>query len=105
MPPNARACRWSRCCCGLQLNLVSLGVPKPTHLRSSDSRVRNFHWPRRGWERFQVVVTSSGWPARLARSLFGVPALDVRTYEVPVLHSAAPPLRLAFAADFHAGPT
>jgi predicted MPP superfamily phosphohydrolase len=50
-------------------------------------------------------MTSSGWPAQLARSLFGVPDLDVRSYEVPVLHFGTPQLRLAFAADFHAGPT
>jgi predicted MPP superfamily phosphohydrolase len=68
--------------------------------------VRNFDWRRRAWERIQSIATSSGWPGSLARSLFGVPEIDVRSYEIPLLHPpAARPLRIAFAADFHAGPT
>jgi uncharacterized protein len=67
-------------------------------------RVRNYTRRRHIWERLQVRLTSSGWPARVAR-LLGRPASIATlnfTIELPI---AAPPLKIAFASDFHAGAT
>jgi predicted MPP superfamily phosphohydrolase len=52
-----------------------------------------------------LATTASGWPARVARALRGISEISVQRYELPVLPPAASALRIAFASDFHAGPT
>lgn len=58
-------------------------------------------------ERIQAIIGGNGWPARIARAV-GAPREVVTTWHrmfpggwLP----EAPPLRIAFASDFHAGPT
>ncbi len=57
--------------------------------------------------RIEALVFHRGWPFHLARMLGRQPS--VRTVEHRVLvdpgHHALPPLKLAYASDFHAGPT
>ncbi|MBA3968936.1 MAG: metallophosphoesterase family protein [Gemmatimonadetes bacterium] len=59
---------------------------------------------RRASERVQALIGGDGWPGRL----FGTPR-EVEVTEHAVLPvgwpSDVPPLRIAFASDFHAGPT
>ena len=46
------------------------------------------------------------WPARLARALGYRPELRVRAHEIELdALAGVPPLRVAYASDFHAGPT
>ena len=55
-------------------------------------------------ERIQAIIGGSGWPSRL----FGTPrAVVVTEHTITVAGWPAdtPPLRIAFASDFHAGPT
>jgi predicted MPP superfamily phosphohydrolase len=54
--------------------------------------------------RFQRLVYWGGWPFRLTRALGGRPRVRTTRYVVPVSH-AGPPLTIAYASDFHAGPT
>ena len=68
------------------------------------ARVRNYTRRRHIWERLQIRLTSNGWPARLARALGGPPRVALREFTI-ALPTAAPPLKIAFASDFHAGPT
>jgi hypothetical protein len=71
-----------------------------------EPRVRNFGFSRRAWERIQFLVTSNGWPARLAQRFGGASAVHVESHTVRADGPPdAPPLRIAFASDFHAGPT
>lgn len=48
-----------------------------------------------------------GWPARLARAFGAQRRVLVHAHDVPVpaWPAGAPPLRVAFGSDFHAGPT
>ncbi len=59
---------------------------------------------KRASERVQAIIGGNGWPGRL----FGTPR-DVTTTEHDIRLADwpqdAPPLRIAFASDFHAGPT
>jgi uncharacterized protein len=72
----------------------------------AEPRVRNFGFSRRAWERIQFLVTSNGWPARLAQRFGGASAVHVESHAVRADGPPdAPPLRIAFASDFHAGPT
>ena len=62
---------------------------------------------RKVWHGAERVVTAGGWPARLATAL-GVPAdvvVEHHDIELPAVLGSAGVLRMAFAADFHAGPT
>ncbi len=74
---------------------------------SSERSIRNYSGWRRAWDRLQHALTPADWPARLAVRL-GVP-LDVivedHCIQVPQPLGDSGTLRLAFAADFHAGPT
>lgn len=59
---------------------------------------------KRASERFQAWLCGNGWPARLP----GTPRLvQTSQHRVAVPHwpASAPPLRIGFASDFHAGPT
>jgi len=58
-------------------------------------------------ERFLARLSGNGWMANIAHQ-FGWQAalqLDSCTLTIPTASTAAPPLRIAFASDFHAGPT
>jgi hypothetical protein len=70
-------------------------------------RGRNYTLSHSLVEEALLLLYRSGWSARLAHRL-GLPG-DVRTVahdlSVPGWPAGAPPLRLAFASDFHAGPT
>lgn len=62
---------------------------------------------RKIWHGAERVVTAGNWPARLASAL-GAPAdvaVEHHDVEVPLALGAAETLRIAFAADFHVGPT
>src|SRR5690606_2060253 len=81
------------------------GVIGSDHLNSGEDRVRKFTAARRGWERVQAIVSAGGWPARLARAFGNPMTVIVEKIDVEVSAPLESPLRLAFASDFHAGPT
>jgi uncharacterized protein len=58
-------------------------------------------------DRLELLVYRNGWPARLARRLGHRPTVRVVEHTLALSPRApdAPTLRLAFASDFHAGPT
>src|SRR5262245_50211702 len=71
----------------------------------SDARASDSHWDR-FWDDTHRRLTLRRWPAVLARWL-PVPTeldVDLHRFAVPELRSDRP-LRIAFASDFHAGPT
>jgi hypothetical protein len=73
----------------------------------SDRPIRNFERWRLLWEQVQMALTPTDWPADLAERL-GLPLeVVVRRDEVRVDEpiGSASRLRIAFASDFHAGPT
>jgi uncharacterized protein len=53
--------------------------------------------------RLEALLYRGGWPVRLARALGIRPT--VRTVQYAVEVGEMPPLRIAYASDFHAGPT
>jgi uncharacterized protein len=59
------------------------------------------------WDGVQRLLTPTDWPARAAARLGASQAVAVERYDVTVPASlgTASELRIAFAADFHAGPT
>jgi len=61
----------------------------------------------RAWLALQRTLTTGGWPARLAYALGAQRHLDWARYRVePGKTQLDPPsLRIAFASDFHAGPS
>lgn len=62
---------------------------------------------KRVTERIQAIIGGNGWPARIARAV-GAPASVVTAHHriLPGRWApGAPSLRIAFASDFHAGPT
>jgi hypothetical protein len=67
--------------------------------------IRNYTLPRRVWERVQLLATAGGWPARWAHALGSRTEVAVGELALQVDDRLGPPLRLAFASDFHAGPT
>jgi predicted MPP superfamily phosphohydrolase len=69
--------------------------------------MRNFSRVQRTWEGLQALLMPTDWPARLAARA-GVRDEVVRVDVDLTLErslGSAPSLRIAFAADFHAGPT
>jgi uncharacterized protein len=58
------------------------------------------------WEWTQARLAHGGWPARLARRVGWQRGVRLRRERValPGRDAARPPLRIAFASDFHAGP-
>lgn len=68
---------------------------------------RHYSLPLRLWEEAQAVLLGGGWSARVAYRLGGQRALDVTEDRVALAgrERGRPPLRVAFASDFHAGPT
>ena len=72
----------------------------------SEPLTRNYHGIRQATEGLLAALMPNDWPARLA-VLLGMP-LDVAVERHDVTVSGlgdVPPLRVAFASDFHAGPT
>ena len=69
-------------------------------------RARHLTTRRRVAEVWYNVAYAGGWPARLARPLGLQGALGVSRHTFPVAgrRRGAPPLRVAFASDLHAGP-
>jgi len=57
--------------------------------------------------RLEAVLYFGGWPVRLARALGLRSRVKVTQHTLSINHESAsmPPLRLAYASDFHAGPT
>jgi predicted MPP superfamily phosphohydrolase len=57
--------------------------------------------------RLEAMLFRGGWPVRLARALGVRPGVNVVRHAVTVRGGLGPmpPLRLAYASDFHAGPT
>jgi predicted MPP superfamily phosphohydrolase len=74
-------------------------------LTPDSDRIRNYTRSWRIWERVQLLATASGWPARLARALGSRTEVAVEELALHLDNRPGPPLRLAFASDFHAGPT
>lgn len=69
--------------------------------------IRNYNLWRQVWEGAQRTLTSSGWPARLAVRLGASDTVTVDHHDIHVASSLgnADRLRIAFASDFHSGPT
>lgn len=68
--------------------------------------IRNHSVWRRAWDVSLRALTPADWPVRLSEALGLVADLGLERHEVTVPASlgAGVPLRIAFAADFHAGP-
>jgi predicted MPP superfamily phosphohydrolase len=68
---------------------------------------RSYSLPLRLWESAQAVLLGGGWSARLAHGLGAQRHVGVTRHDValPGRARGRPPLRIAFASDFHAGPT
>lgn len=60
---------------------------------------------RRVWQQLQRWLTLGHWPARLARAGGGQRPVVVTREALALAGTPAPPLRIAFASDFHAGPS
>jgi predicted MPP superfamily phosphohydrolase len=73
----------------------------------SSRPVRNFSAAHRFFETVQAAVTAGRWPARLAELLRITPKVDPIRQTLTVRSSLgqAARLRVAFAADWHAGPS
>src|SRR5688572_23997413 len=69
--------------------------------------IRNYKFWHRLWEDAQHIATSSGWPARFAARLGHTHSVSVDHHDIQVAGPLgdADRLRIAFASDFHAGPT
>jgi predicted MPP superfamily phosphohydrolase len=76
-------------------------------MRDSGIPIRNFEAWRRFWEHTQKLATPTDWPAWIAARLGAPLEVRVEHHEVVVPGSLGDRevLRLAFASDFHAGPT
>ena len=70
-------------------------------------RARDYTTLRHIVEQLLVRVSGDGWPARVAQRLGWQRPPRVIPYDLVVAadNPRRPPLRLAFASDFHAGPT
>lgn len=57
--------------------------------------------------RLEAILYRGGWPVRLVRALGIRPSVRIRRHAIAINHGSLPmpPLRLAYASDFHAGPT
>ncbi|HET6845883.1 MAG TPA: metallophosphoesterase [Anaerolineales bacterium] len=56
--------------------------------------------------RLEAMLTRGGWPVRLARALGIKPSVRTTRHAVSIHHGSdgMPPLKIAYASDFHAGP-
>lgn len=73
----------------------------------TEQPIRNFGSSRFLWEQFQAFLTPTDWPATLAERLGASNEVVLQHERVDGMGSlgACPQLRIAFASDFHAGPT
>jgi predicted MPP superfamily phosphohydrolase len=57
--------------------------------------------------RLEAILYHGAWPVRLARALGIRPSVRTSRYSIAIDHGSVtlPPLKLAYASDFHAGPT
>jgi len=57
--------------------------------------------------RLESVLYGDGWPVRLARAVGIRPEVRTIRHSIPISNGSVPlsPLRIAYASDFHAGPT
>jgi len=57
--------------------------------------------------RLEAILYRGGWPVRLARALGIRPSVRTTRHAIAINHGSVPlpPLKLAYASDFHAGPT
>lgn len=76
-------------------------MTRPRGVGQSDSAIA------RTASRLEILLYRGGWPVRLARALGIRPTVRTVRYAIPVGAGAEgmPPLRIAYASDFHAGPT
>ena len=72
-----------------------------------DIQKRLYDTARHYGERLLDRLYGRGWPATLAKhlGLHPPPVLETHTFALPPSASVRLPLRVAFASDFHAGPT
>src|SRR5574339_368973 len=71
----------------------------------SDARASHSHWDR-FWDDTHRRLTLRRWPAALARWLPVATDLEVDRHLIAAAGMPSDrPLRIAFASDFHAGPT
>lgn len=76
-------------------------MTRPRGMGQSDSAIA------RAASRLETLVYRGGWPVRLARALGIRPAVRTVQHAIDVAAGSEgmPPLRIAYASDFHAGPT
>lgn len=79
----------------------------PAEAIPAEHPVRNFGGWRAASERLQALLAPTDWPARLALRLGAPRTVRVERHQVlvPASLGSGQPLRVAFASDFHAGPT
>jgi predicted MPP superfamily phosphohydrolase len=76
------------------------------HDRRVTNLIRNYHGVRRFTEELLAALMPNSWPARLAVRLGVSLEVVVERHEVTIPELGdVPPLSIAFASDFHAGPT
>jgi predicted MPP superfamily phosphohydrolase len=87
--------------------LVAPGKPNAVAPPGWFGRARHLTPRRKATEVWYDVIFSGGWAPRLARALGLTGTFGVAHHEVRVSgrRVGAPPLRIAFVSDLHAGPT
>lgn len=70
-------------------------------------RAKNAGFRQKGVDLVLGVVYAGGWPAVVTNAvgLQGELRVDEHVFRIPRARRDAPPIRVAFASDFHAGPT
>src|SRR5437867_3701260 len=70
-------------------------------------RARHATFKRKAVDVALGLLYSGGWPAAITRAigLQGTLEVSEHVFEIPRQRADAPDLRVAFASDFHAGPT
>ncbi len=81
-------------------------VVRPIRLSSRGNMVQKQSLLARLAPRLERTLYRAGWPFRLAEAVGLRPSVHVTRHEIAVRGDAGPrPLKLAYASDFHAGPT
>jgi uncharacterized protein len=70
-----------------------------TRRQARDSRVGQLR------VRLEALLYQGGWPVRLARAVGIRPTVSTTQYTIPVADIGTSRLKIAYASDFHAGPT
>lgn len=87
---------------------TSSGVPvAPACVQTAERMRRERSGIAYGVSRLEAMLYGGGWPVRLVRALGIHPPVRTISHAVSVHGGSTPmpPLRLAYASDFHAGPT